>query len=69
MTDAAKTPTISTGTALAYESGRGGTKWPTTRFTAKVDGETLMRKDGIERKFKTKTAALNAARTAARNPA
>jgi hypothetical protein len=56
---------ISTGITVAYSTGRGGTKWPETRHTAKVDGYTLTRKDGIERKFKTKTAALNAARVAA----
>jgi hypothetical protein len=55
---------ISTGTALAYEGGRGGTQWPVTRYTAKVDGLTLTRKDGGERKFKTRPAALAAARIA-----
>lgn len=58
-------PKISTGIAVAYSTGRGGTKWPETRHTAMIDGRTLVRKDGIERKFKTKAAALNAARIAA----
>jgi hypothetical protein len=58
-------PKISTGWALAYSKGRGGTKWPEERHTAKIDGRTLMRKDGIERMFKSKEAALKAARIAA----
>jgi hypothetical protein len=57
-----KAPKISTGTTLVYEKGRGGTKWPTSRFTAKVDGETLDRKDGHPRRFLTREAALKAAR-------
>lgn len=55
-------PRISTGTTLVYEKGRGGTKWPTDRHTAEVDGETLLRKDGHPRRFTTKEAALKAAR-------
>lgn len=64
MTSAAKTAKISTGFTVVYSKGRGGTKWPETRHTAKVDGRILMRKDGTERTFKTKEAALNAARIA-----
>jgi hypothetical protein len=60
MEETAK-PKISTGFAIVYTTGRGGTKWPEDRHTAKVNGRTLMRKDGIERTFKTKGAALKAA--------
>lgn len=67
MTDAATTAKFSTGTGLVYEKGWGGTKWPSERHTAKVDGRTLMRKDGVERMFKTKAAALKAARAFAEN--
>jgi hypothetical protein len=62
MKHAETTPKISTGWALVYSAGRGGTKWPESRHTAKIDGRTLMRKDGIERTFKTEAAALKAAR-------
>jgi hypothetical protein len=67
MTSAGTTAKISTGFANVYSAGRGGTKWPEERHTAKVDGRTLMRKDGIERTFKTKAAALKAARAFAEN--
>ena len=59
--NAVAAPKISTGITIAYSAGRGGTKWPETRHTAEVDGRTLFRRDGIERKFKTKEAALKAA--------
>lgn len=55
MTDTS--PKITSGITVAHVNG-----WPETRHTAEVDGRTLFRKDGIERKFKTKAAALKAAR-------
>ena len=65
MTSTETPPKISTGSTIAYSKGRGGTKWPEDRHTAVIDGRTLMRKDGTERMFKTKEAALKAARIAA----
>jgi hypothetical protein len=67
MNSAEKILNISTGICIVYEKGRGGTKWPSNRNTAKVGGSTLMRKDGFERTFKTKAAALKAARAFAEN--
>ena len=64
MTAAEAAPKVSAGWTVAYVSGRGGTKWPEARHTALINGRTLMRKDGIERTFKTKAAALKAARAA-----
>jgi len=55
------TAEISTGTTLIYEKGRGGTKWPASRYTAKGNGETLLQKDGHPRRFKTPQAARAAA--------
>jgi hypothetical protein len=52
---------ISTGTTLVYQKGWGGAKWPTERHTAKVNGETLFRKDGHPRTFETAKAARVAA--------
>ena len=65
MTAKETAPKISTGIAVAYSTGRGGTKWPEARHTAEIDGRTLMRKDGTERMFKSKAAALKAAKIAA----
>ena len=58
-------PRIHIGTDIAYESGRGGAKWPTERFVSAVDGVWLVRKDGGLRKFKTRVAARKAATEAA----
>ncbi|MEL6411970.1 MAG: hypothetical protein AAFQ38_16385 [Pseudomonadota bacterium] len=53
----------SVGTDVAYEKGRGGVGWPTTRYTAEVNGKTLMQKGGERpRKFKTRAAAMRVAR-------
>ena len=54
-------PKISTGWTLVYEKGQGGTKWPSERHTAIVNGETLLRNDGHPRRFQTKRAARAAA--------
>lgn len=58
----ATTAKISTGTTLVYEKGRGGALWPSSRHTALVNGETLLRKDGHPRRFTTQAAAVKAAR-------
>jgi hypothetical protein len=55
-------PKITAEPTVAYERGRGGAQWPTTRYAACVDGKPLSDKRGRERKFKTKEAALKAAR-------
>jgi hypothetical protein len=51
---------------VAYSKGRGGTKWPMTVYNAVVNGTYLKRKDGLDRRFKTKEAALKAAEDATR---
>ena len=56
---------IKIDTDIAYEKGRGGTRWPTERFVIAIDGVWLVRKDGGLRKFKTKQSAYKAAMTAA----
>lgn len=48
---------IGTQEDFAYEKRH----WPTTRYTATIDGEYLKRKDGGLRKFKTRHAARMAA--------
>ena len=56
---------IEARTTVVYSKGRGGTKWPTTGWTAVVNGVELNRKNGLARTFKTKDAALKAAAKAA----